>query len=61
MMFSQSLIFAVPDGITALTNLAYTGGFAGLGIPAISAIPPEAGPWLSSDGGGNRSSHSADR
>lgn len=32
------------DGITALTNLAYTGGFAGLGIPAISAIPPEAVP-----------------
>ena len=32
------------DGITALTNLAYTGGFAGLGIPAITAIPPEAVP-----------------
>ena len=32
------------DGITALTNLAYTGGLAGLGIPAISAIPPEAVP-----------------
>ncbi len=33
------------DGITALTNLAYTGGFAAsLGIPSISAIPPEAVP-----------------
>ena len=32
------------DGIAALTNLAYTGGFAGLGIPAITAIPPEAVP-----------------
>ena len=35
------------DGITALTNLAYTGGFAALGIPAISTIPPEAVPGLS--------------
>ena len=33
------------DGITALTNFAYTGGFfEALGIPAISAVPPEAVP-----------------
>ena len=32
------------DGVTALTNLAYTGGFAAAGIPAITAIPPEAVP-----------------
>ncbi|MDG1507718.1 MAG: TonB-dependent receptor [Luminiphilus sp.] len=32
------------DGITALTNLAYSGGFAAAGIPAITAVPQAAIP-----------------
>ena len=43
-VFSQ-LDLAGADGVTALTNLAYSGGFfATLGIPPITAVPQEGLP-----------------